>query len=73
MLASYKAKVDEQGHVILDEPGRLPPNTRVIVTHVTDAHEDDLVDGYPVNMLLAEPALREYWDNAEEDAAWKDL
>ena len=69
MMKTYKAKVEGNGLIRLDEPGNLPPNATVFVSIIED---EDAIGGIPVTMLLSEKALSD-WNSPEEDEAWKHL
>jgi hypothetical protein len=57
-MQSINAHFDGQ-FIVLDEPARLRPNTKVTVI-VPDSEDDGLVDG---SARLSEPAFAKIWDN----------
>lgn len=68
MLKTLEAIVDQNGQIRLLEGEELPPSRRVLVTLL-----DNEAEGIPETAFLAEPALAEYWNRPEEDAAWSEL
>jgi len=68
MLQTYEAVIDEQGHVCLVEPIKLPAGWRVLVTIL-----EKPTISVPETALLSEPALAEDWNRREEDEAWSYL
>ena len=68
MLQTFEAVIDEQGHVRLVEPIKLPTGWRVLVTIL----ERPIVS-VSETALLSEPALAEDWNRPEEDEAWSHL
>ena len=73
MLKTVHAISNKDGTYRLAEPVELKDRQHVLVTLVESEEDEEFVGGVPATMLLAEPALREYWDAPEEDEAWKDF
>lgn len=69
MSQTFEAIVDEQGHVRLIEPVKLPTGQRILVTVLDDESKATI----PETALLSEQALAEDWNRPEEDEAWSYL
>ena len=69
MIRTVEAVVDEEGHVRLLEPIRLPEARRALVTIL----EEEPTAKVSETALLSEAALGEDWNRPEEDAAWSHL
>lgn len=69
MIRTVEAVVDEEGHVRLLEPVRLPAARRAFVTIL----EEEPASIISETALLSEVALGEDWNRPEEDAAWSHL
>ena len=67
MLQTIEATIDENGHVRLHEPVRLPEPRRALVTILLGESEKSEI------ALLSEAALAEDWNCSEEDRAWSHL
>jgi len=73
MHKTVEAIVDENGQIKLLEPIELAAQQRLLVTVMDQPADEEFINGVPVTALLAEPALREYWDRPEEDEAWREF
>lgn len=67
MLQAIEATIDENGHVQLLDPVRLPEPRRALVTILLGESEKSEI------ALLSEAALAEDWNRPEEDWAWSHL
>lgn len=70
-MQTIEAVIDEQGHVCLRSPVRLPLARRALVTILDEPPEAELDDR--ALTLLSEQALAVDWDRPEEDEAWAHL
>ena len=69
MIRTFEAVIDEEGHVRLLEPVRLPEARRALVTILEEEPHLRVSE----TALLSEAALGEDWNRPEEDAAWSHL
>ncbi|MCY4079146.1 MAG: hypothetical protein OXF54_02805 [Caldilineaceae bacterium] len=67
MLQTIEATIDENGHVRLHEPVRLPEPRQALVTILSGESDTSKT------ALLSEAALAEDWNRPEEDRAWSHL
>ncbi len=65
-MRTVHAQVDPQGNLRPDEPLKLPPGARVVLTIVAEAEAGEAA-------LLSEGALAVDWERPEEEAAWSHL
>ena len=70
MLQSFKAILDDHGHLHLFEQVKMPRRARVIVTILDETASDrESLE----NSLLSEESLAKEWLSPEEEEAWKHL
>lgn len=70
MLQSFKAILDDHGHLQLLEQVKMPRRARVIVTILDEPTSDRESLG---NSLLSEESLAREWLSPDEEEAWKHL
>ena len=66
MNTTIEAKVDAEGVIRPNEPIKLPPGSRLLITVLS-------IPATAEGALLSEEALAADWNRPEEDQAWASL